>query len=77
MVVADGDFAEKVVAVVLPVNAAIVVSLQYAFGRRLTATNIRPLMTVATLFFVVGTVGFTFSGNSLLLWGYLPPFHYW
>lgn len=74
MVVADGDFAEKVVAVVLPVNAAIVVSLQYAFGRRLTATNIRPLMTVATLFFVVGLVGFTFSGNSLLLWGISAAF---
>lgn len=42
MVVADSDFAEKVVAVVLPVNATVVVSLQYAVGRRLTADNIRP-----------------------------------
>lgn len=74
MVVADGDFAEKVVAVVLPVNAAIVVSLQYALGRRLTATNIRPLMTVGTLFFVVGLVGFTFSGNNLVLWGISAAF---
>ena len=74
MVVADGDFAEKVVAVVLPVNAAIVVSLQYALGRRLTATNIRPLMTMGTVFFVVGPVGFAFSGNSLLLWGISAAF---
>lgn len=74
MVVADGDFAEKVVAVVLPVNAAIVVSLQYALGRRLTATNIRPLMTVGTLFFVVGLVGFTFSGNNTVLWGISAAF---
>lgn len=74
MVVADGDFAEKVVAVVLPVNAAIVVSLQYALGRRLTATNIRPLMTLGTVFFVVGLVGFAFSGNSLLLWGISAAF---
>ena len=74
MVVADGDFAEKVVAVVLPVNAAIVVSLQYALGRRLTATNIRPLMTVGTVFFVVGLVGFAISGNSLLLWGISAAF---
>ncbi len=36
MVIADGDFAEKVVAVVLPVNAAMVVTLQYSVGRRLT-----------------------------------------
>ena len=34
MVIADGDFAEKVVAVVLPVNAAMVVTLQYSVGRR-------------------------------------------
>jgi hypothetical protein len=31
-------------------------------------------MTVATLFFVVGLVGFTFSGNSLLLWGISAAF---
>lgn len=46
LVVADSDFAEKVVAVVLPVNAAVVVALQYAVGRRLSARNIRPLMTL-------------------------------
>lgn len=74
MVVANGDFAEKVVAVVLPVNAAIVVSLQYAVGRRLTSANIRPLMAAGTLFFVIGLVGFTFSGNSLLFWGISAAF---
>lgn len=69
MVIADGDFAEKVVAVVLPINAAMVVTLQYSVGRRINPTNIRALMTVGTLCFVVGLVGFIFSGNSLLLWG--------
>lgn len=69
MVVADGDFAEKVVAVVLPVNAAMVVSLQYALGRRLTAANIRPLMAAGTLCFIIGLVGFMLSGNNLILWG--------
>ncbi|EPV9031860.1 MFS transporter, partial [Shigella flexneri] len=44
MVIADGDFAEKVVAVVLPVNAAMVVTLQYSVGRRLNPANIRALM---------------------------------
>ena len=47
---ADSDFAQKVVAVVLPVNAAVVVTLQYALGRKISASNIRPLMTAATLF---------------------------
>lgn len=69
MVVANGNFAEKVVAVVLPVNAAIVVSLQYAVGRRLTTANIRPLMATGTICFVAGLVGFMISENSLLLWG--------
>lgn len=69
MVVADGNFAEKVVAVVLPVNAAVVVSLQYAVGRRLTPGNIRPLMAFGTICFVIGLGGFMISGNSLLLWG--------
>lgn len=63
------DFAEKVVAVVLPVNAAVVVGLQYAVGRRLSASNIRPLMAVGTLCFVLGLVGFMFSGENLLFWG--------
>ncbi|MBQ5008941.1 efflux MFS transporter YdeE, partial [Klebsiella pneumoniae] len=31
--------------------------------------NIRALMTAGTLCFVIGLVGFIFSGNSLLLWG--------
>ncbi|HCT3343515.1 TPA: efflux MFS transporter YdeE [Citrobacter koseri] len=69
MVVANDNFAEKVVAVVLPVNAAIVVSLQYAVGRRLTTANIRPSMAAGTICFVAGLVGFMISGNSLLLWG--------
>lgn len=45
MVIADGDFAEKVVAVVLPVNAAMVVTLQYSVGRRLNPANIRTLIS--------------------------------
>ena len=69
LVVADSNFAEKVVAVVLPVNAAVVVALQYAVGRRLNARNIRPLMTFGTLCFVIGLGGFILSGSSLLLWG--------
>ncbi len=46
-----------------------VVTLQYSVGRRLNPANIRALMTAGTLCFVIGLVGFIFSGNSLLLWG--------
>ena len=65
----DSDFAQKVVAVVLPVNAAVVVSLQYLIGRRITASNIRPLMALGTLFFVLGLGGFMLSGSNLIYWG--------
>lgn len=65
----DSDFAQQVVAVVLPVNAAMVVSLQYIIGRKLTGKNIRPLMTLATVFYVVGLAGFMLSGNNLIYWG--------
>ncbi len=65
----DSDFAQNVVAVVLPVNAAMVVSLQYIIGRKLSARNIRPLMTLGTLFFVLGLAGFMLSGENLVYWG--------
>ena len=54
---------------VLPVNAAVVVTLQYALGRKISASNIRPLMTAATLFFIVGLGGFMLSGENLIYWG--------
>ncbi|WP_194205924.1 efflux MFS transporter YdeE [Superficieibacter sp. 1612_C1] len=69
LAVADSNVAEHVVAVVLPVNAALVVTLQYSIGRRLTAKNLRPLMTVGTVFFVAGLMGFMFSGVNLVVWG--------
>jgi MFS family permease len=69
LAVADSTFAEKVIAVILPVNAAIVVSLQYAVGRRLSTKNLRPLMTLGTVCFVLGLVGFMYSGNNLIYWG--------
>lgn len=69
LAVADSTFAEKVIAVILPVNAAIVVSLQYAVGRRLSTRNLRPLMTLGTVCFVLGLVGFMYSDNNLIYWG--------
>ncbi|MDF3830541.1 efflux MFS transporter YdeE [Pseudocitrobacter sp. 2023EL-00150] len=69
LAVANSTFAEKVIAVILPVNAAIVVSLQYAVGRRLSTRNLRPLMTLGTVCFVLGLVGFMYSDNNLIYWG--------
>lgn len=68
LVVYDAKLAESVIAVVLPVNAAIVVSLQYIVGKHVTAERPRKLMTLGTLFFMTGLLGFMFAGNNLIFW---------
>jgi MFS family permease len=73
LVVGDSDFAEKVVAVVLPVNAAVVVALQYAVGRRLSASNIRPLMTLGRSVSSSGWGDLFFPATACCYGGYLPP----
>ncbi|WP_312774371.1 efflux MFS transporter YdeE [Atlantibacter hermannii] len=69
LVVADNRLAETVVGVVLPVNAAVVVSLQYVVGKRIRAENLRRLMLLGTVFFLMGLAGFMMSGGNLWLWG--------
>lgn len=68
LVVYDAKLAESVIAVVLPVNAAIVVSLQYIVGKHVTAERLRKLMTLGTLFFMLGLLGFMFAGDNLIFW---------
>ncbi|MBI6527903.1 efflux MFS transporter YdeE [Proteus vulgaris] len=68
LVVYDAKLAESVIAVVLPVNAAIVVSLQYIVGKHVTADRLRKLMTLGTLFFMIGLLGFMFAGDNLIFW---------
>ncbi len=69
LTVADTTLAEKVIGVVLPVNAAVVVSLQYMVGRRISTDNLQRLMTLGTLFFMAGLAGFMMSGSNLVFWG--------
>ncbi|MBC6657097.1 efflux MFS transporter YdeE [Morganella morganii] len=69
LTVADTTLAEKVIGVVLPVNAAVVVSLQYMVGRRISTDNLQKLMTLGTLFFMAGLAGFMMSGSNLVFWG--------
>lgn len=69
MLLAITAFASGFIAIPLVNNVTLVVTLQYSVGRRLNPANIRALMTAGTLCFVIGLVGFIFSGNSLLMWG--------
>ncbi|WP_297199791.1 efflux MFS transporter YdeE [uncultured Pluralibacter sp.] len=66
----SADFAQQVVAVVLPVNAIIVVTLQYFIGRAITAANIRRLMHIGTLFYIIGLTLFIGAHQNLWLWGF-------
>ncbi|MBJ3813683.1 MFS transporter [Shimwellia pseudoproteus] len=65
----DVQFASQIIAVVLPVNAAVVVLLQYPVGKILRNDNLRRFMGLGTLFFIVGLAGFMVSGTRLWLWG--------
>jgi len=67
--VSDSDLAQKVVGVVLPVNAFVVVVFQYMVGKSIRPDNIKKLMAYGTLFFMAGLAGFMVSGDNLLLWG--------
>ncbi|EFB73635.1 transporter, major facilitator family protein [Providencia rustigianii DSM 4541] len=66
--VANSDFAQAVIGVILPVNAIVVVSLQYTVGKRITPENLRRLMTIGSMFFVAGLAVFMGAGNNLYLW---------
>lgn len=65
----DIQLAQNIVAVVLPVNAAMVVLLQYQVGKQVRPDNLRRLMCYGSLFFAAGLLGFMVAGNNLWLWG--------
>lgn len=69
IVIGDTGLAEKVVSVVLSVNAMVVVAFQYFLGKNIRPDNIQKMMFYGTLFFVCGLGGFMISGTNLWLWG--------
>lgn len=69
IVIGDTGLAEKVVSVVLSVNAIVVVAFQYFLGKNIRPDNIKKMMFYGTLFFVCGLGGFMISGANLWLWG--------
>ena len=69
IVIGDTGLAEKVVSVVLSVNAIVVVAFQYFLGKNIRPDNIKKMMFYGTLFFICGLGGFMISGTNLWLWG--------
>ncbi len=66
--VANSDFAQAVIGVVLPVNAIVVVTLQYTVGKRITPDNLKKLMTLGSFFFIISLAVFMNAGDNLYLW---------
>ncbi|EKT63004.1 efflux MFS transporter YdeE [Providencia burhodogranariea] len=66
--VTNSEFAQAVIGIVLPVNAVVVVLLQYMVGRRLHPDNLRRYMTIGTACFVVSLATFMQAGENLYLW---------
>ncbi|MDX7998465.1 efflux MFS transporter YdeE [Xenorhabdus sp. Reich] len=69
LTIANSDLAQAVISVVLPVNAAVVVTLQYAVGRRIRPENLKRLMTLGSFFFLMGLTVFMIAGTNLYIWG--------
>lgn len=68
MVAFDAAFAYKVVGIILPVNAVIVVTLQYLVSRHISQAKLMSWLVVGTMFFLLGLGGIAMAGNSLPVW---------
>ncbi|AHF76500.1 MFS transporter [Sodalis praecaptivus] len=68
MVAFNPDFAYKVVGIILPVNATIVVTLQYLVSRHITRGALMKWLTVGSVFFLLGLAGIIFAQRMLPLW---------
>lgn len=69
LTVANSTLAEAVIGVVLPMNAAVVVTLQYSVGKRIHPENLKRLMTLGSFFFLMGLAVFMIADKNLYLWG--------
>ncbi|WP_413737985.1 MFS transporter [Sodalis sp. RH21] len=68
MVAFDAQFAYRVVGIILPVNAAIVITLQYAVSRNIRRETLMPWLIAGSLFFLIGLTGFVLAGSSVPAW---------
>ncbi|NDL66003.1 MFS transporter [Acerihabitans arboris] len=68
MVAFDADFAYRVVGLILPVNAVIVITLQYMVSRNMRRANLMPWLTIGSLFFIIGLLGMALAGNAIPIW---------
>lgn len=68
MVAFDAGFAYQVVGIILPVNAVVVICLQYLVSKKISQRSLMPWLVVGNAFFIVGLAGFMLAGFSLPIW---------
>lgn len=66
--VSNAEFAYQVIGAVMIVNASIVIALQYLLSRGMRQENMLRWLTLGTLCFILGLIGFWLAGQSLWLW---------
>ncbi|MEA9389254.1 MFS transporter [Acerihabitans sp. TG2] len=64
----DSEFAYQVVGIILPVNAGIVITLQYIISRNIRRETLMRWLMVGSLFFLIGLVGFILANHSIVYW---------
>lgn len=68
MVAFTNEFAYRVVGIILPTNAAVVISLQYVLSRNFKRETLMHWLVAGSLFFIIGLLGFILANHSLPLW---------
>jgi MFS family permease len=68
MVAFTNEFAYRVVGIILPTNAAVVISLQYILSRNFKRETLMHWLVAGSLFFIIGLLGFIVANHSLPLW---------
>ena len=68
MVAFDNDFAYRIVGIILPVNAMVVIALQYLLSRKIKPEALMSWLVAGSVFFIIGLLGFMAAHHSLPVW---------
>ncbi|WP_047684802.1 MULTISPECIES: MFS transporter [Xenorhabdus] len=64
----NAEFAYEILGIINPVNAFLVISLQYFVSKKLPKENIFCGFSLGIMMFFIGIIGFWIAGESVLLW---------
>ncbi|MDX8000174.1 MFS transporter [Xenorhabdus sp. Reich] len=62
------DFAYKILGVITPVNASLVILLQYVISKDFHKKNTLRNLFLGALMFIIGIIGFWVADKSILIW---------